>query len=76
MEWVRRYKTGLGLLGEQGAESLHSQFNQLNREYCNVRDEKSRLHLMVKEQHRRSHPQNIAKAPPTKKRIFKNKGEE
>ena len=45
VEWVRRYNFGFGMLGEQGAESIHSpfqrtehhlQFNQKQREKTTV----------------------------------------
>ena len=34
MEWVRARSVGFGLLGEQGAESIHSRFNYLGRNFA------------------------------------------
>ena len=36
MEWVRARNVGFGLLGEQGAESIHARFNSLGRTYAFV----------------------------------------
>ena len=35
LEWIKRYKVGMGLHGEQGGESLHATFNNLNRLHWN-----------------------------------------
>ncbi len=29
--WIKKWKVGFGLIGEQGAESIHAYFNQLKR---------------------------------------------
>ena len=29
--WLKKWKVGFGLLGEQGAESIHAHFNSLKR---------------------------------------------
>ncbi len=31
VDFIRRWRVGLGMLGEQGAESIHARFNQLER---------------------------------------------
>ena len=32
--WLQRWRVGFGLLGEQGAESIHARFNSLKRTYA------------------------------------------
>eukprot|EP00731_Ephydatia_muelleri_P004814 Em0002g990a len=42
-EWVRLTHVGFGLLGEQGAESIHAKFNSLGRAYTAIPDRVERL---------------------------------
>ena len=49
VEWVRRYNFGFGMLGEQGAESIHRRFNELNTTYSSIRNKEKRLLCVVKE---------------------------
>lgn len=68
-EWVRRYRTGVGLLGEQGIESIHhDEVNELNRTYSCIRNRVDRLKCVMEEQHRRCHPDNVSKIPQKQKR--------
>ena len=46
--WIKTWKTGCGLMGEQGAESLHAQFNSMERAYNNMRDRVERLKVLLK----------------------------
>ncbi|KXJ08182.1 hypothetical protein AC249_AIPGENE3655 [Exaiptasia diaphana] len=43
--WVKKYNTGFGLLGEQGIESIHHQFNELHRTYANIRKGEDQLQI-------------------------------
>ena len=36
LEWVSTHLAGCGLMGEQGAESIHSKFNSLKRTYSGI----------------------------------------
>ena len=36
--WLQKWRVGFGLLGEQGAESIHARFNSLKRKYCGIPD--------------------------------------
>ena len=29
LPWIKKWRVGCGMMGEQGAESLHAQFNKL-----------------------------------------------
>jgi hypothetical protein len=49
MEWVRARSVGFGLLGEQGAESIHSRFNYLGRNFAPLAKGVERLRSIMKE---------------------------
>ena len=57
--WARKTHVGFGLLGEQGAESIHARFNGLQRTYHSVPDKVQQLVLMVKEHLLSVAPQNV-----------------
>ena len=65
--WARRTHVGFGLMGEQGAESIHARFNTLQRTYHSVHDPLKRLLLIVKEHLLIVAPQNVAAIPPPKR---------
>lgn len=54
--WLRKYGVGLGLMGEQGAESIHAKINTVKRAYSNMRDKVERLHSILREHHRQTCP--------------------
>ena len=66
--WLRRWKVGFGLLGEQGAESIHAYFNSLKRTYCGIPDKLKRLKQIMTEHHLHIAPDNIAVRPEIKRR--------
>ena len=41
--WLKKYHLGLGLMGEQGAESIHAHLNRLETTYSSVRNRLERL---------------------------------
>ena len=65
--WLRKWKVGFGLLGEQGAESIHAHFNSLKRTYCGIPDKVKRLKQIMVEHHLHIAPDNVAVRPPLKK---------
>ena len=67
VEWVRRYNFGFGMLGEQGAESIHRRFNALNTTYSSIRNKEKRLRCIVKEHLISIAPDSIHAQPPTKR---------
>ena len=66
--WLRRWHLGFGMMGEQGAESIHAYFNSLGRTYRGIPDRVLRLKQMMREHHLHVAPANIAAKPPVKKR--------
>ena len=69
VDFMSNWGVGLGMLGEQGAESIHMVFNQLRRTYANMPNGVAQLKSMVIEHHRQVCPENRAqRVPPLKRR--------
>lgn len=66
--FLRQWKRGLGLLGEQGAESIHARFNNIRANYSNMHNRVERLECIMKEHFSQVCPENIIRLPPVKKR--------
>lgn len=66
VNFVSAWGTGLGFYGEQGAESIHAEFNGIARLYHAVKPETNRLLLMTKEHYLRCNPvgQGMVLVPP------------
>ena len=56
LEFLGQWRVGFGMLGEQGAESIHAAYNNLKRVYANVHDREEQLRLVTQEHHRRVCP--------------------
>ena len=68
--WAKRTYVEFGLLGEQGAESIHARFNSLQRMYHSIHDPVERLSLIMKEHLLSIAPQNVAAIPHPKRVKF------
>ena len=68
VEWVKRYNLGFGMMGEQGAGSIHHRFNALNTTYSSIRNKEKRLLCIVKEHLISIAPDSIRAQPPPPKR--------
>ena len=66
--WLRKWHIGFGMMGEQGAESVHKYFNSLGRTYCGIPNSAERLKCMLREHQLHTAPANVAARPPIKKR--------
>ena len=66
--WLQEWKVGFGLMGEQGAESIHAYFNSLGRTYCTMPERVKRLKQMMVEHILHVNPDNITARPKIKKR--------
>ena len=75
--WIRRWGVGFGLLGEQGAESIHKYFNSLKRTYSGIPDDLQRLKQLTVEHHLHVAPANTTARPPIvkRKRLFSSSEE-
>ncbi len=67
VDFMRQRRAGFGLLGEQGAESIHTVYNQLYRVYANIH-EVEWLHYVTVEHHRRACPLLATKVPEAAKK--------
>lgn len=56
VDFLRQWRVGFGMLSEQGAESIHTVFNQLSRTYANIHNGIDRLRQVMTEHHRRTCP--------------------
>lgn len=66
--WLRKWHVGFGLMGEQGAESIHKYFNSLNQTYRSIADPVRRLKSVMTEHLLHIAPANIDAKPLAKKR--------
>jgi hypothetical protein len=48
LRWVNCNHVGFGLLGEQGAESIHARFNRLGLAFAPIKDRVQNLKCIVK----------------------------
>lgn len=71
--WLRRFHIGAGLMGEQGAESIHARIMKLERDYRGIRDELDSLKYIVSEQALYTAPSLAALRPPIKWRKIDDK---
>lgn len=70
--FLKKWRIGMGLLGEQGAESIHARFNSIKRNYSNMPNPVERLECVMAEHLRQVCPDNIVRMPPPKKRAKKS----
>ena len=68
VDFVRRWKLGLGIYGEQGGESIHAEFNNLNTLFRHIPGRCSRLKSTMKEHYLRNHPVTKKMKPVIKPR--------
>ena len=66
--WLNEWKVGLGLMGEQGAESIHALSNSLKRTYQPISNEVESLKCIMKEHYLQVAPSNASALPPPAKR--------
>ena len=67
--WLKRWHTGAGLMGEQGAESIHAHFMKLETRYQTIANPVDRLKYIFTQQILESEPSLVALRPPPQKRI-------
>ena len=68
LDSMGRFGVGLGMLGEQGGESLHAEFNLLTNTFRSVVREIDRLAMIVKQHCLTTLPQQLAKDPAVARR--------
>ena len=66
--WLREWHIGFGLMGEQGAESVHAYFNSLKRIHANTANPVQQLKQMMRDHLLHIAPANIAAKPLPKRK--------
>ena len=68
--WMRRWHMGAGLMGEQGAESIHAHISKLETQYQGIVNPLDRLRYIVQEYNIKSAPglNSLRPAPRKRKR--------
>jgi len=73
--WLRRWHLGAGLMGEQGAESIHAHMGRLEAQYHGIVNPLDRLKYIVVEQNLESAP-TLNSVKPKPKLYRKRKRED
>ena len=68
LPWIKKWRVGCGMMGEQGAESLHAQFNTSERAYNNMKDRVQRLIVVLQAHHLQLMRVNTSLEPPLLKK--------
>jgi len=66
--WMRRWRIGAGLMGEQGAESIHAHFQHLERIYAGIPNALKRMECLMKEHYIETAPCTASLCPPVKRK--------
>ena len=66
--WFQKWKTGFGMMGEQGSESIHARFNSIRAAYRCMPNPVERLKNIMTEHYLQIAPSNTQLQPPTPKR--------
>ena len=69
LQWANTNHVGFGLLGEQGDESIHAEFNRLGLAFGGIKDHMQNLMCIVKEHLRSIESQLVAAIPPPAMRV-------
>ena len=69
--WMCRFHVGAGLMGEQGAESIHATMKTLDKTYHGIRNDVDKLTYMMTERSLGTAPSLLSLRPPVKKRKTK-----
>ena len=67
VQWLRQWKIGAGLMGEQGAESIHAHLNRLDKQFNGIVNPLHRLKYIIKEHNIESSPRLNSLQPLPKK---------
>ena len=69
--WLQKWQVGSGIMGEQGAESIHSHLRKLEEQYNGIVNPLQRLSYVIKEHNLEAAPQ-LNSLKPEPKRYKKN----
>ena len=65
--WLQRWKIGAGLMGEQGAESIHAHIAQLEQQYSSIANPLERIKYVYREHNLESAPELNSLQPQQRK---------
>ena len=71
LEFISRWKIGLGMYGEQGAESIHPEFNELRKIHCGIPSDIERIKTIFEQHHMKVRPEARSLIPEKKVRNLK-----
>lgn len=66
--WIQRWGLGAGLMGEQGAESIHAHLNRLEATYSSIPNRVDRLRYIFQTYSLETTPELASLRPEVKKR--------
>lgn len=72
--WLRKWHVGAGLMGEQGAESVHTHLHSLERNFGNIVNKVDRLKYIFNAYNLETAPQLLDLKPEVKRRKKRNEG--
>lgn len=67
-DWIQKWGVGLGLMGGQGAESIHKSLNEIEFSYRSMPNRVDRLLCIIREHHLRLDPEHQQLVPTIKSR--------
>ena len=67
-DWLQKWGVGLGLMGEQGAESIHKSLNEIEYSFRSMPNKVDRLLCAIREHHCRLDPEHQQLAPTISRR--------
>ena len=56
IDWIEKWYFGMGFHGEQGGESIHREFNRIQRNMCHVTNHTKKLLFIMREHHTLTNP--------------------
>ena len=68
LTWMEKWKVGFGMMGEQGFESVHHNFNEIQKSYQNMPNPVERMKRVMFEHFIRISPSNVRLEPAIKRR--------
>ena len=71
LQWLSMHQAGCGLMGEQGAESIHAKFNSSLRTYSAIKDPVAKMKSILHDHYLSISPHVTSALPLPKKRKLK-----
>eukprot|EP00731_Ephydatia_muelleri_P014501 Em0008g221a len=71
LQWLSMHQAGCGLMGEQGAESIHTKFNSSLRTYSAIKDPVAKMKSILQDHYLSISPHMTSALPLPKKRKLK-----